>query len=167
MGAVNNLLLGRTKLGTIFRITLLLVFLLFPFFRFFDTLYVSGDSMFPTYNNGDLLLVQKMYVTRGDWSPHRYDIVSIHRSTGEEWIKRVVGLPGDHIKYGTCRLWVNGIRDYEYEYIQENELPRSTVIMVDITVPENHVWVIGDNRNYSAHSLIHIQDIKGKVVHFE
>ena len=104
--------------------------------------------------------------TRGDWAPRKYDIVSIHRSTGEEWIKRVIGLPGDHIKYGTCRLWVNGIRDYEYEYIEE-DLPRSTVIWVDVTVPENHVWVIGDNRNYSAYSLIHVQDIKGKVVHFE
>jgi len=167
MGAVNNLLLGRTKLSTIFRITLLLVFLLFPFFRFFDTLYVSGDSMAPTYNNGDLLLIQKMSTTRNDWIPTRYDIISIRRSDGEEWIKRVIGLPGDHIKYGTCRLWVNGIRDYEYEYIEYEKLPISTVITVDLKVPKNHVWVIGDNRSYSAHSLIHIQDIKGKIVHFE
>jgi|3_EtaG_2_1085321.scaffolds.fasta_scaffold11072_2 signal peptidase I len=165
MGAINNLLLGRTKRGAVFRVSLLLVLLLFPIFRLFETLYVSGDSMYPTYKNGNILLIQKMHAINSDWVPQKYDTVCINISYTEEWIKRVIGLPGDHIQFGSGKVWINGKRDKLYEYLNPNEIPRSTVIMVDLIVPENHVWIIGDNRYDSAHKLIPISDIKGKVVH--
>ena len=99
-----------------------------------------------------------------DYQIKRYDVIEIQMEK-EKWIKRIVGLPGDHIKYGAGIVWVNGKRDHLFEYLDLNDVPKNSVITIDIIVPKGMVWVIGDNRTNSACSLIYVDQITGKVLY--
>tara|TARA_Y100000310_G_scaffold335605_1_gene418047 strand:- start:742 stop:1230 length:489 start_codon:yes stop_codon:yes gene_type:complete len=157
-----RLLFGNGKWGIVMRIILLFVILTFPFFYKYNVAHLSGSSMFPTHENKDVLLVER---NRGQYVPERFDVICI-QSNNEKWIKRIIGLPGDHIIFGTCIVYINGKRVNEYEYFEPNfEFPRITIVTVDLIIPPNHVWVIGDNRSDSAFGLFSEKDIVGKVVY--
>jgi signal peptidase I len=79
------------------------------------------------------------------------------------YIKRVIGLPGDILEYHNGQVVRNGeILDEGY-IREEMRSPFQTV-----TVPENHVFVMGDNRNFSKDSreigMIPIENVRGKVI---
>ena len=161
MEMAKRLLFGNSRWGTVMRITVLFVIFTAPFFYHYGITFLLGRSMYPTYECSEMVLVDKNH---NDYIPKRYDVVEIQQDS-EKWVKRVIGLPGDHIEFGTGRLWVNGKREQLFEYLDHRELPRSTVIFVDIVVPNGMLWVIGDNRYNSAHALIHLDQINGKVLY--
>lgn len=120
---------------------------------------VDGSSMMPTLHDSDKMLVNKLtYKFR---EPERFDIVVFHAPEGKDYIKRVIGLPGDRIEYKNDTLYVNGI-PYEEPYLEEykNELidgPLAEPFTLEEvtgyeTVPEGHLFVMGDNRRYSKDS---------------
>lgn len=118
---------------------------------------VDGDSMDTTLKDGQLLLLNKF-----DKSFKYYDIV-VFRHNNSKLIKRIIGLPGDHIKYEDGLLYVNDeiIRDDFSSITSDFDLK---YIGYD-TVPEGYYFVLGDNRNYSIDSrrigLISENDIDG------
>ncbi|HEY9576982.1 MAG TPA: signal peptidase I, partial [Pseudobacillus sp.] len=63
---------------------------------------VDGESMMPTLNDGDWMIVNKL------GEPERFDIVVFHAPEHKDYIKRVIGLPGDKVEYKDDKLYING-----------------------------------------------------------
>lgn len=78
----------------------------------------------------------------------RYYVLEIGK---ESYIKRVIGLPGDHIKIENGKVYLNG-EIFEEEYLQPGIITESDGLYSDVIVPENCVYVMGDNRPQSTDS---------------
>jgi len=132
---------------------------------------VSGESMMPTLNNGDHMIINKI----GDIK--RFDIIVFHATEDEDYIKRVIGLPGDHIEYKDDVLYINGkayeepyLDDFKEALLDDGFLTESFTLeetpVASETVPEGHVFVMGDNRRYSKDSrmigAVPMSEIVGK-----
>lgn len=108
---------------------------------------VHGSSMEPTLTEGQRLLVDKLtYRIR---PPERGEIIVFHYPSDpkRKFIKRVVGLPGDVVEIYGHRLILNG-RPVHEPYIKGPIFDA----FGPVTVPEGHVFVLGDNRNNSDDS---------------
>ncbi|MCM3386731.1 signal peptidase I [Ureibacillus chungkukjangi] len=126
----------------------------------FTPIVVDGDSMMPTLKDGDRMIVNKIGYTIG--KPDRFDIVVFHAPEGKDYIKRVIGLPGDTIEYKDDQLYING-KAYDEPYLDEykSQITEGTLTQdftlqeIDPTldvIPEGYVFVMGDNRRYSKDS---------------
>ena len=133
---------------------------------FIQPTIVKGESMYPTLENKDLLVVFKMAYIKE--KPHQGDVV-IFESPFEEknYIKRIIGIPGDRVEVKKGEVYVNN------QKLQEKYISTSyTQGDIDLIVPEGKVFVLGDNRwpNASLDSrssligLVSISSIKGKTV---
>ena len=143
----------------------LVLVLIFSFF--FRIIQVDGESMVPTLQNGD-----KLVVWGAGYEPQRGDVVIVDSYTayGKPLVKRVIAKGGDtvSIDYETGTVMVNG------EVLQEDYSAEPTYLGYDVefpyTVPEGTVFVMGDNRNASLDSrstyvgCIDERDILGKVL---
>jgi signal peptidase I len=108
---------------------------------------VEGASMEPTLHTRqfvfvDTLLPRSRSVQRGEVIVFRYP-----RNPEVEYVKRVVGLPGETIAIAHGRVWVNG-QPLEEPYVRD--VPR--YVWGPGRVPHNTVFVLGDNRNSSSDS---------------
>ena len=112
---------------------------------------VEGASMEPTFHTGERVLVNRLaYQTFRE--PQRGDVVVFHawHTAGEEdYIKRVVGLPGDVVEIHDGAVFINGSR------LDEPYLDQSTQSSLGPTVvQEETVFVLGDNRGNSSDSRL-------------
>jgi signal peptidase I len=122
---------------------------------------VKGNSMEPALHDGDRVVVDRVTysladVTRGDVVVLRYP-----RNPDLDFVKRVVGLPGDRIAMRTGILFVNGTASDDYDCIPDREN------MDELVVPQHEFFVLGDNRPISCDSrefgLVAKHLLKGKV----
>ncbi|WKA53223.1 signal peptidase I [Planococcus shixiaomingii] len=132
-------------------------------FFLFAPIVVDGESMNPTLKNGNRMLVNKIGYTIG--KPDRNDIVVFHTTQGKDYIKRVIGVPGDHIAYENDQLYING-KAQDEPYLSSIKKQQSFVggtLTEDFTleqltemevIPEGYVFVLGDNRRKSTDSRI-------------
>lgn len=142
----------------------------------FTPISVQGASMMPTYEDGDRVIVNKIGKAISDFE--RFDIVVFKATESEDYIKRIIGLPGDHVEYKNDELYINGEK-YEEPYLEQQKLQLND--HGDLTydfkleektglsyIPEGYYFVLGDNRQVSNDSrnpsvgLISIDDILGK-----
>lgn len=123
---------------------------------FFTPVVVDGASMQPTLEDHDQLLVTNI------GEPERFDIVVFHATEKKDYIKRIIGLPGDHIAYKNDVLYING-EAYKEPYLAKHKQKiKNGVLTSDFelqntavnsyTVPKGHVFVLGDNRRISNDS---------------
>ncbi len=117
---------------------------------------VKGSSMFPNFEDKDYLLTDKLSYRFG--SPQRGDVVVFKAPVTEscaetecEYIKRIIGIPGDRIKVAGGKVYLNG------ELFKENYLPDGTKTSpgtynaegVEKVIPPNQYLCFGDNRGHS------------------
>ena len=112
---------------------------------------VSGDSMLPTLENKDKLLISNLFYT-----PEYLDIVVLTKESFKEEpiVKRIIATEGQmvDINFDTGEVFVDNVL-LEEEYINEETYLRGDMIYPAI-VPEDHIFVMGDNRNASSDSRI-------------
>lgn len=141
---------------------------------FFSVAVISGQSMSPSYKSSDYILLNKQYS-----SINRFDVIAFDSpdEAGQEYIKRVIGLPGDSIEYRDDQLYIDGnLIEESYLDREKNELNAEEVLTKDFSleslmgvkeVPKDKLFVLGDNRLYSrdsrAFGFVDIKSIKGDV----
>jgi signal peptidase I len=115
-----------------------------------ETVHVIGLSMYPTLDNDDLLIASK--IDYHFHQPQRGDIVILKPPFGQnDLIKRVVGVPGDHLQIRDGHVYING-RQLEEPYINPAEPWTVNAFANEQTIPSGYFFVMGDNRNHSTDS---------------
>ncbi|HHZ20429.1 MAG TPA: signal peptidase I [Firmicutes bacterium] len=131
-------------------------FLLFLFIRTFiaEARFVPSPSMLPTIQLGDRFIVEKVsYWFR---APQRGDIIVFHPPVKakeksnvplkDDFIKRVIALPGEEVMVRDGKVYING-KPLAEPYIEQGRQPVYEV--GPLVVPPDSYWVLGDNRNQS------------------
>lgn len=129
-------------------------------YGFFVITKCQGNSMYPTIRNGATLVGIKAF-----YSIDRNDlIVADPEEINGTVIKRVVGIEGDHIEIKDGKLYINGEIDTQFpnaQYIDET---------LDVIVPEDSYFLMGDNRDQSEDSrvfgAITDDEIRYKVIYY-
>jgi signal peptidase I len=143
--------------------------------------YVPSGSMLPTIKLEDRILVSRIggisrgevvvFEDPGNWIPSAeqppppsgirkaLEFVGVLPASGHEHlVKRVIGLPGDHV---VCcshnHLVINGVEVDESSFIKPGT-HRADNIPFDVVVPADHLFVLGDNRYVSGDSSRHLQE---------
>ncbi len=113
----------------------------------FTPVVVDGESMYPTLQDQDIMILNKVAYRLND--VNRFDIVVLLEDE-EYLVKRIIGLPGETIEYSNNELIVNG------KVVEENFLNEDTETydFGSITLGENEYFVCGDNRTYSRDSRL-------------
>jgi signal peptidase I len=148
---------------------------------------ILGTSMEPNFHTDQLVLVNKaayFHLDVNDWlklipgvhpdgqnvvwlfgGPHRGDVVIFEPPdvVNEDYIKRVIGLPGDKVEVKSGKVYVND-KPIDEPYIREAPFsPYNATV-----VPPNHLFVMGDNRNASRDSrsfgMLSVDLIVGKAL---
>jgi signal peptidase I len=115
---------------------------------------VRGSSMEPNFHNGDYILTEK--VSYKFSNPQRGQVIVFQAPNREDsdYIKRVIGLPGETLKVIDGKIYINGkpldeayeptsFQTFSGRFLKENQ---------EFTVPEGHFFVFGDNRSHSSDS---------------
>ena len=157
--------------------TIIIAILLASSVRYFlfAPFVVEGQSMMPTLHDQDRMIVNK--IKYSFVKPERFDIIVFHTKDKKDYIKRIIGLPGDRIEYKNDTLYINGKaykEPYLDEYKKQNKsgLPLTESFTLKdtpigrSTVPEGYLFVMGDNRRNSKDSrhigAIPMDDVVGQ-----
>jgi signal peptidase I len=150
-------------------------------FKFYE---VSGNSMEPTVNNGDLVLANTAFYRKAD--PSLFDMVIIKDlEDGGVLMKRIIGTPGDKIeirggyiyrndkkvdgRFGSGRIFYY-LADENRKILKYWNGPQRGKDVIEFAdqapfiLSENNFFYIGDHREISAYGIIHRKDMLGKVV---
>lgn len=129
---------------------------------------VDGESMNPTLNDQDHLIIEKIPYRFFD--PDRFDVIVFEVSEKRDYIKRIIGLPGETVEYKDNQLFIDG-DPIEEPYLTEAFYTGDFTLEDDIPgrhelIPEGSYLVLGDHRQHSEDSrmigLIKEDDIIGK-----
>lgn len=134
---------------------------------FFQVSEVHGASSYPTLQENDRLIVDKISYRFAN--PQRGDFVVIYSPYDRniDFVKRIIGLPNEEIKISNCKVFINN------EILDESTyFTGCTTGNIDLLIPNDYYFVMGDNRPGSSDSRtfgpIKKEDIIDKVLwHFK
>ncbi|PLT27709.1 signal peptidase I [Peribacillus deserti] len=141
--------------------TIFIGFLIYLFITsfLFSSYVVDGHSMQPVLRDRDRLIVSKISYRLHEIK--RFDVVVFHGVNEQDYVKRVIGLPGDSISFRNDELFING-RRYAEPYLGKHEYPlvgqkyTGDFTIEEVTgrkkVPSNQLFMMGDNRLNSMDS---------------
>lgn len=148
--------------GEVLQTLILAIILYFAIDSVFERVMVQNISMQPTLYEGNLIVVNKLAYKWGELNTG--DIAIFHNPNflEEDYIKRLIGTPGDVVSVNSGVVSVNGVALTE-PYIAAQPNYEDTW-----TVPADSVFVLGDNRNNSSDShswgFVPIKDLVGKAL---
>ncbi len=115
---------------------------------------VSGNSMFPTYHNGDFLVTEKITYRFGGAKRGDVIILKNPRDESQDFIKRVIALPGDTIKIEADSVYIND-KLLDEPYLSSGTPTHAGAFLTEgvaVKAGSNQYFVLGDNRNHSSDS---------------
>lgn len=115
---------------------------------------VDGSSMYPNFKNGDYILTEKISYHNKD--PKRGDVVVFHAPppNNADFIKRVIGLPGETIMVQNGKVFING-RQLPEQYLDSSIVTSEKSFLregISYTIPPDYFMMFGDNRSFSSDS---------------
>lgn len=158
----------------IFKVVAVILICTFIIRGFLFTNYiVYGESMMPTIHDGERIIVNKIGYEINE--PNRFDLIIFHATEDSDYIKRVIGLPGDELYYDEDILYINGV-PHEEEFLNIHKKNHNNGLFTEdfglhemtgeVKVPAGFVFVLGDNRQNSVDSrhigLVPIDEIVGE-----
>jgi signal peptidase I len=125
------------------------------YFFLFRPFQVNGQSMFPNYHDGEYILTNLVSLHLS--SLKRGDVVVFQAPVDAEkdFIKRVIGLPGETVALKDGSVYIDGKRLDESDYLPPDFKTFAGSFLAEgqtVTVPEGKYFVLGDNRNFSSDS---------------
>lgn len=144
----------------------------------FHSYQVYGQSMTPTLQDGDYLIISKVGPTwhqllGAPYVPERGDIVVLDPSNSPRLIKRVIGLPGERVVVESGTLTVHNQQHPEGfdPYTGLDTPPTQVSGNITTDIPDDHIFVVGDNRTGSGSSdsrnqlgTIPVDDVQGSLI---
>lgn len=109
---------------------------------------VKGESMTPNFEDGELILTEK--VSYRFSAPKRGDVI-VFKAPGTnklDYIKRIIGLPGDHLVIDNGSIYINE------QKLKEKYETQATQSEINLVVGEGQYFVLGDNRSASSDSRV-------------
>lgn len=136
-------------------VTFALALVVITYLFFFQPGEVHGTSSYPTWQENERFITSKIAYRIGE--PDRGDFVVI-MSPGNadvDFIKRIIGLPGETIKISNCNVYINGQLLDETGYLQSGVCTKPERYLAennDLLIPADYYFLMGDNREHSSDS---------------
>lgn len=115
---------------------------------------VDGKSMYPNFHDQEFILTDKISYRKSD--PKRLDVIVFHAPPpyDSDFIKRVIGLPGEKIRLSSGSVFINDKKLDEIYIPTEYQTTERSFLRegVDYHIPEGYYFVMGDNRDGSSDS---------------
>jgi signal peptidase I len=117
---------------------------------FYQPTIVVGESMSPTLETGRVIWIDRTYYNTH--APKRGEVV-VFESGGEVYVKRVYRGPGESLHYlANNGAWIGPVREARTEEVRVHYAGRGPLEVLEMRIPEDSVYVLGDNYNCSEDS---------------
>ena len=146
--------LGAFFLDIIEVIVFAVAIFLFVYLLIMQPHKIKGASMHPNFPDGEYLLTDKVSYRFGE--PNRGDVVVFKAPTnnGEEFIKRIIGLPGERVSIKNGKIYINE-ELLEEKYLDPTVYSSAGNFLQEgatVVIPKGEYFVLGDNRSHSSDS---------------
>lgn len=146
---------GKQSFWELFKFALIAIAIVVPIRIFIaQPFVVSGSSMFPTFHNGEYLIVDEISYILGE--PARGDVVIFRYPNDKKkfFIKRIIGLPGETIDVNGNEVTIYNEENKGGIKLSQPYLKTTSGIKTHTVLTEDEYFVMGDNRGASSDSRI-------------
>jgi signal peptidase I len=157
----NAIFKTKIRMGVVF-FAVISIALAFTFGPYYRALYVTGESMAPTVDHGDWVII-----ARGSPKAQVGAVVAIRDDESNDLLlKRVIAHAGDTVEVLYGIVYVNGVEQTTYGHGKISFYCQDCRVLENIShakmiIPADHIWIIGDNRGYSWYGTVPLKNVEG------